>query len=278
MIKKLRLPLLVGLLGLCLISLGLDFSSKVDAGQNYYLGAAAADGFIVQGIAFDGLTDYLLRGAGLTGAVDGKAGTLTVWVDPGDAAVGTFLKSATGAAGGIIFSRAVVDIKVKLLGLTAGGGFGFNISSANEITAAGGWYHILASWDLATTTIQMYIDDGSDIAIANNVNSTIDYTQTDWGVGATDIGTNLFAGGIAELWFHTVRFDLSVEANRRFWRTADGKPEDLGSDGSEPGVQPLIYLSSRSGDAAATFVNNKGSGGNFVDQGSIAVAGTSPSD
>ena len=70
----------------------------------------------------------------------------------------------------------------------------------------------------------------------------------------------------------------SVVANRRKYITATVKPVDLGSDGSNPGSQPIVYLSVRSNDAATVFATNKGTGGNFSITGALALAATSPSD
>lgn len=84
---------------------------------------------------------------------------------------------------------------------------------------------------------------------------------------------------IAELWFAPTFIDFSVQANRRKFADADGKPLDLGANGSLPlGVQPAIYLSVREGEEASAFLENRGSGENFVHNNSYTLAETSPSD
>jgi hypothetical protein len=56
---------------------------------------------------------------------------------------------------------------------------------------------------------------------------------------------------------------------------SNGKPVDQGADGSLlTGSRPLIYLS---GDST-TYMNNKGSAGNFAVEGTMTNATTSPSD
>jgi len=68
---------------------------------------------------------------------------------------------------------------------------------------------------------------------------------------------------------------LSIEANRRKFIDAIGKPVFLGSDGSLPtGVAPAMFFS---GDSTA-FATNRGTGGPFTLTGSLTNASTSPSD
>jgi hypothetical protein len=69
--------------------------------------------------------------------------------------------------------------------------------------------------------------------------------------------------------------DFSVEANRRKFIDANGKPVDLGADGSTPtGTAPAVFFS---GDASG-FGTNKGTGGTFTLTGALTDATTGPSD
>ncbi|WP_374374491.1 hypothetical protein [Dongia sp.] len=88
-----------------------------------------------------------------------------------------------------------------------------------------------------------------------------------------------YDGDIAELWFDDSFIDFSILANRRKFMNDEGKPIDLGADGSLPtGNAPLIYLSVRPGDTAADFLVNRGTGNNFTQSGVLTLADTSPSD
>lgn len=108
---------------------------------------------------------------------------------------------------------------------------------------------------------------------------SVGYDNQPFFVGRHDFENYNFVGDMAECWFDDSYIDFSVEANRRLFYSATGKPVDLGSDGSTPtGSQPIIYLSVRPGDVAADFATNRGSGGNFTQNGTLAVASTSPSD
>jgi len=81
-------------------------------------------------------------------------------------------------------------------------------------------------------------------------------------------------GAISEFYFAPNQYlDLSVEANRRKFITADGKPADLGADGSTPtGTAPAIYLPNR----AALIGTNAGTGGNFTVNGAPKDANSTP--
>jgi hypothetical protein len=118
----------------------------------------------------------------------------------------------------------------------------------------------------------IYVDDVSNLAVTTFTDDTIDYDDNDFIVGAENTaGTNRWNGCLSEVFFHTSYLDITVEANRRKFRTSGGKPASLGADGSTPlGVQPLLYAPS--GNPGT----NLGSGGNFTVTGTLDAASTSP--
>ena len=91
-----------------------------------------------------------------------------------------------------------------------------------------------------------------------------------------DFGTPLFTGDIADVYIAPGQFiDFSVEANRRKFISADGKPVDLGSNCSTPtGTAPAVCFSGN----ASSFGTNKGTGGAFTLTGTLTDAVTSPSN
>ncbi len=278
MIKKLRLPLLIGLLGLCVIALGIDLSPKVDAGQNYYLGAVTtAVGYQIDAIEFDGSTDYGLRGGGMTGAADGKVGLISVWLNPDtDGVLENILYSDTS---GMFAVQRKADNKVYFLGFTTGLVIKLDINSS-AILAASGWTHIMASWNLATTSAHLYVNNSTDKTQTVLLDDTIDHTNNEHGFGANPDTFGKYSGGIAQFYWSQEYLDLSNAANRaNIINATTLKPVDFGGTGTEiTGNQPLVLLHVLPGNAASVFFVNKGSGGDFTDQGSIAIAGTSPSD
>ena len=143
------------------------------------------------------------------------------------------------------------------------------------------WHNILVSaktdFSSGNKIIQMFTDDISDLAaFADNASS---FTMTFNGKSFwfnDDGGDHFVTGDFADIWIAPGQFiDFSVEANRRKFIDANGKPVDLGGDGSTPtGTAPAIFFS---GDAT-TFATNGGTGGAFTLVGSLTDASTSPSD
>jgi hypothetical protein len=86
----------------------------------------------------------------------------------------------------------------------------------------------------------------------------------------------MVSGAFADFWFAPGQFiDFSIEANRRKFIDASGKPVYLGTNGEAPtGTAPAVLLSG----GASSFATNKGTGGAFTLTGSLADASTSPSD
>ncbi len=215
---------------------------------------------------FDGTNDWYERGSDLTGNADSKVGTVSGWIriDGGDDTVRRWL-FADGAG----FSFAINDAnELAMWGVNAASATILNFQSTGTYTAGPSYHHFLASWDLATTTIYVYIDGVADTGSTSTLaDDTIDYTRPDWDVGGQQSGAGAIykhEGAISELYFDpTTYMDLSVESNRRKFISASGLPVPLGADGSLPtGNQPILYLPD--GDAS----DNKGSGGDFTAVGS----------
>ena len=217
---------------------------------------------------FDGSSDDFSRGSDLAGNADGKKGIFSTWlrIDGGDGSA-QYLLSNTGFHVGIYKTTTsifLVQLKTSVPAVT------LDIRTTGTIVAGSGWHHILASWDLATTTSHLYLDDVSDQNTVTRLNNTIDYTGPAWGLGAYINGMGGLNGAASEFYFNTAEYlDLSVETNRRKFISASGKPTPPGVTGELPTTnQPIIYCPD--GDAT----NNLGSGGNFTKYGApVRVAG-----
>lgn len=235
------------------------------------------DEFVTSGSDYDG-ADYATRGAGLSGIADGKQGTVSVWVriDGGDGSARNLLVALTAVGGATQRTRVHLNTtnNFRVAAQNAAATTVLDISSAGTYTAGPVWRHFLASWDLATGSKHIYINDHRDnFTDTTSTDDTIDYTHADWAVGGTAAGTLLFSGCIAELFFATAYIDLSVVANRRKFISSGGKPVNLGPTGALPlGVQPPLYAP----DGNPSI--NLGSGGNFTMVGAPDTASTSPSD
>ena len=215
-----------------------------------------------EALDFDGTSDYLTRGAGLTGAADGKVGLFSCWfrLDGSDGVISYFIRPDNAR----FYVAKLTSDKIRIFG-KAGTVEIFKQDTTTAYTASGSWHSFIASFDLGNAKAYIYIDDVSVGGTPTTLtDSNVDYTATDWAVAATHTGANPHNGALAELYFALEYLDISVESNRRKFITAALKPEDLGSDGSTPtGTAPLIYMKFVSG----AHGTNAGTGGNFTESG-----------
>ena len=230
-------------------------------------------------VNFDGTNDYLNRGADLTGTADGKQLTFSGWVKVAiNSTILRVMGAAVSGSARFLVNRQGANSNVRIVGNNAAGTTILDIlSTANSLVIASGWVHILGSVDLSDTGKRwLYINDVSDLAtVTTYTNDTIDFTATEWNVGANSTGGAKFNGDMAEIWFHPTYIDLSVETNRRKFITPILTPSYLGLSGEGPtGSPPLVYLSG----PTDTWHLNKGSGGGFTENGALTDSTTSPSD
>jgi len=232
---------------------------------------------------FDGTSDYMTRGAGLTGAADSKTGIFSCWtrIDGGDGTIRRFFNAANGVGGALKGFRVSLNATNNFImtGLNAAGTVIFQQYSTTAYVAGATWRHLLASWSM-TVTAHLYVTDVSDRTSLTFTDDTLDYTETEWAVGAVANGAEKWNGCLAELYFAPGQYlDFSVEANRRKFISASGKPANMGFDGSVPtGIAPLAYQHLNKGNAVADFAINRGTGGNFSITGTLDTGSSSPSD
>ena len=238
--------------------------------------------FFANTVNFDGTNDWMERGAGLTGAADSKTGIFSCWVKRGaDGATHQMLVqqevASTARQGFAIDSSGVFKALLYNASATA---LIVQAKSTGTILVAGGWTHILAAWDLAIPRFDVYIGDAEDADIVTLNDDIINYTRAEAGIGhvwlSSTPGNFKFNGCMADLYFQDGEFlDFTVEANRRKFISATGKPIDLGADGSMPtGTKPLIF---QSGDTV-DWHTNLGSGGGFTEVGALTDCADGPSD
>jgi len=227
-------------------------------------------------VVFDGTNDYMARGADITGIADGKQGLLAFWFKfNGGNGVAQKLINAEGYH--YLNKGADNKFNLTMWGITPA--VALRVFSTTAYTADATWHHLMASWDLANNKKFLYIDGVDDLTADTLVNDTIGYESlvANWGIGADQAGGGKSDADIAEFFFHTTYLDLSVAANRAKLYSSAGKPVNIGSDGSLVlGVQPLVYQSVRSKDAATVFATNKGTGGDFTITGALTLSATSP--
>lgn len=239
-------------------------------------GSASGASYGANPVQFDGVADYLTRGAALTGAVDGKQFSIAVAFKFDGAAADQHLISGdrlASANAGFGVGRNASN-QVYLFGLEPLGATVLHLNSSAIVGS--GWHTLLASVDLTSSALRhLYIDDISDInTVTTYVNSDMDFTGDEVAVGtyAGILGNNIFQGEMADLWFNFSYIDFSVAATRRKFFTALNAPAYKGSDGSLPtGSAPIVFLSG----PTSTWHTNLGSGGGFTENGAL-VDGTKP--
>lgn len=235
---------------------------------------------MVDGVVFDP-TDRLIRGAGLTGAVDSSTGTISFWIkrnDTGTTAINLVVNNPDYFFG--ILMNAAAKLEFYMGANAYADGYGF--TSTATFTGPFGWRHVLASWDtnfsVGNKLVHLYVNDVSAfnaVAFDDGVAFNIDYTESDWGI-ATDPAAAFgeLDGELAEFWFAPGQFlDFSVAANRRKFITSAVAAVNLGSDGSLPtGTAPLVYLKG----PASSFPTNAGTGGGMTLTGTLTDSSADP--
>lgn len=275
-----RLCALVGLTG-CTAIFGMqsperrtDGAIDIDAGTDTQLTDTSPLGYHATAVRFD-LTggDYLTTGA-FAGSTTSPTGTFSVWLhfNGSDGTSQTITTGQFVVSGGIVRNA---NNKIQLVFASCNGALLLNVESAHTYTAASGWIHLLAAWDLSASKVQLYINGTSDLASGGTIgNGSICYTVPKWGIGGLSSAT--LDADVAD-WYASfgTAVDLDVVANRAHFRSATGKPVDLAADCSNPtGATPIGCLTG----ALASWPQNKGTGGGFATHGTLAAAATSPSD
>ena len=238
-------------------------------------GTATPDApYMANPVHFDGVNDWLTRGADLTGAANNDKGIFSAWIDltGGDTANRMIFRSEPR----FVILRNGTN-KIQFTGLSAASTTLLNMLSATSYTAAGGWFHILASWNLAAGDGWLYIDDADDLAGGAVLDAgDIAYSGVDAQIGVSLDPTPFFIldADVADVYMNYDTFlDLSVVANRRKFIDAGGCPVSLGPEGATPtGVKPIVFLSG----ATPGWHTNLGPGGGFTETGALTDGGASP--
>ncbi len=144
----------------------------------------------------------------------------------------------------------------------------------------GVWLPIMASaktnFDAGDKVLQVYIGDTPYTFAGQDITSAFLMTFNGLPFFLISDSFATVKCDLSDTWIAPGQFiDFSVEANRRKFIDADGKPVYLGANGELPtGTSPAVFFS---GDSS-TFATNKGTGGTFTLTGSLTNASSSPSD
>ena len=241
-------------------------------------GAATYDAFGVSAVSavvpaeaidYDGTNDYLSRASDLVGNTNGKTFTFSVWVWPGrSSSAEDIYNSATGSGG----------FRIRCFGGTSWSVYAYN-SSGTEVLACdfttpvpsmNTFVNLLVSVDLASTANRyVYVNDvAASPSWSIYTNANINRTTTTHQIAAWTGGGVYYRGRLSNFFLDYTYRDLSIEANRRLFVTADLKPA-LG----QAALNPIMYIPMS--DPTAPGLNT-GTGGNFTLNGVVARSGRGP--
>lgn len=238
-------------------------------GGNYSLTNGASG--VADAIDFDGATDYLSRSSDLVGNADGKTFTFSAWVDTrttGDGVLygveGGFFTFEIQTSGGLkrlVFAGSTTAGVTNLLAWTNYGEIPVN-----------SFAHVLVSVDLSNSSNRRVfvndVDITSSVTWNNYSNSDIDRTRVPLGVGGF-VGVFKYPGRLSHVFLDYTYRDLSIEANRRLFITADRKPA-----ANQVALNPILYLPLNDPTQPG---KNLGTGGDFALNGVVARSGRGPS-
>ena len=241
-----------------------------DAGACPTLGGGGP--FAANAVQLDG-TDYGRRATALSGVAASKQAIFSAWVKFDDNA----LRFLMGTDSGFNTIERSSDFKLQFTFHRPAGGLGLRMKSLTSYTSSASFVHILASWDQGAALSHLYVNDVSDKSLLTQVNENLRFDNAVYRV-CSDGGWpgQELIGCISEYYWNPGEYlDFSVEANRRLFIDASGKPVSLGADGSTPTTnQPAVYLNGND----TTFFTNLGSGGAITQIGTLTNCASNPSD
>tara|TARA_R110000796_G_scaffold95459_3_gene200725 strand:+ start:15524 stop:17332 length:1809 start_codon:yes stop_codon:yes gene_type:complete len=219
-----------------------------------------------EAIDFDGTNDYLSRSTDLVGNTDSKTFTFSAWVYRFSGNVDVFNNGSlkfqvTTFSDGRFSIQAKNTADTVVLNYTAPAGSVLGLT----------WYHIVLSVDLSVSGNRaFYINDiEMTRSPSTYANDNIDFTDIGgFAVAGRMSGTSLFPGRLSHVYLDYTYRDLSIEANRRLFITADGKPADGQAD-----LSPILYLPLDDFEAPGV---NLGTGGDFTLNGVVGRSGRGP--
>ena len=155
-------------------------------------------------VNFDGTNDHLIRGATLTGAVDGKVGLVSFWYrDLGAAgALRRILHIAATTAVRFSIYRDTTDTFLVVGRLSTTDVLNVTFGSPGADT---NWHHVLISFNLANASQRAVYIDGANASPTWNTytDSNIDFNANTANIGHSTSGAQKWNGDLAELYFHT---------------------------------------------------------------------------
>lgn len=244
------------------------------------LGSAA---YVTGAVAFDGVNDYMQKTSVLSGvSTDTTTLTISGWVNfnstAGDAVDQYLLYNVTGLM--YILKTTTNILRCNAYNSTGGTSTAFNVVSTGTYTSTSGWIHLALSRN--STTLQLWINGANAESSASSVRSTALHSaaSTGWTIGAVHPGgTGKTYAHFAD-WIANFSTGVELSANIIKFRSAAGKPVDMGANGNTPfTAAPHFFFKHTAGSSGSTFaVDRSTNANNFTITGALAESTSSPSD
>ena len=232
--------------------------------------AAAAGGAGLLASSYDGTNDHQLRGADLTGIADSKEFVLSYWWKFNNFAAAKQLSQSTDLQYKLSINSGIFSFRLEV---KAAGTVELDIrSSGTDLNADTNWHHYLASANMGVSNASwIYVDDSASLTRSKHtLDAVLEWSAAEHSVASDISGNSEPDIRLSEYYFITgAHIDLTTEANRRLFINSSGLPEDLGADGTTPGLgTPHVFAAN--GDMST----NLGGGGDYVLTGAVdSVAG-----
>jgi hypothetical protein len=214
-------------------------------------------------VNFNGST-RLTRGDALTGVSDSKVWSGSMWLRLASTAAFMRAFNALNDAYQLLFFNPATLV---LFGKNVGGSI---ILRADLMVVDTNWHHLLWSFNLADIGARHFYFDGTPAnPWSTYINDAMNFAASDLGIGDYPTLANPWDGDMADVWlrFGGSVIDFSVEANRRLFITAEGRPTN--PTGWPSGAQIQLH------GPVDDWHTNKGSGGGFTEIGALG-AGAGP--
>ena len=213
-----------------------------------------ASGDSPEAVSFDGSGDHLKRTSDLTSNANGKTFTFSAWVYRAKDSQANILDNNTAGVLVQMDSQGSVGFRFMNAGTSAG----INHTSGKAIPL-NTWTHICMSADLNVSgSAKIFFNDVQDTQSISQSNTNISFSTGIHYIGGED-GTGSFMNGRLAHVFLDYRYrDLTIEANRRFFITSDGKPAE-NQDSVDTASTDYLHVGGKgSGYLAGMCFNNDG--------------------
>lgn len=219
----------------------------------------------------DGTNDYFSKASDFTSNSDSKIFTMVFWI----------YRDAAGAlhtiydANGKFTAQIDASNQVRIVGKNSASTTILDATVTVPTLLAKTFYPVLISLDLANASNrQVYIaEDSATVTWTTYTDDLIDFTETDHAIGALVGGTSKHSGKLAHFFLDYTLRDFSSSVQRRIFT-------EFGANGLQPtktqaALNPIAYFKF---DNQTSFITNSGTGGDMVQNGTMAQSYVGASD